>query len=160
MAAASPIPPGFNTLTPHLVVRNAAEAIDFYKRAFGAEERFRMMGPDGKTVAHAEVTIGNSVLMLCDEYPQGTCRAPQSLGGSSVVLHVYVNDADALFKRACDAGATPTMPVQDTFWGDRYGRLRDPFGHEWSIATHVKDLTPEEIARGAEEFFKNKQGCD
>lgn len=152
---ASPVPEGFNTVTPHLVVQDTSAAIEFYKKAFGAEEIVRIPGPDGKRIMHAEVQIGNSRVMLCDEFPemQG-CRTPVALNGTSVTIHIYVNDADAVFSQAVDAGAIAAMPTMDTFWGDRYGKVVDPFGHHWSIATHVKDLTPEEIAKGAAECFK------
>lgn len=149
-----PIPERFGTLTPYLVARDASKAIEFYKKAFGAEEIFRMPGPDGNGVMHAEIKIGNSVLMLVDEMPQmKSWVSPQSLKGTTVTLHLYVEDVDAMFKRAVDAGATVSMPVMDAFWGDRYGKVTDPFGHEWSIATHKQDLTPEEIQKGAQEFF-------
>jgi uncharacterized glyoxalase superfamily protein PhnB len=159
-AEAKPVPEGFHTITPHLCVRNAGEAIEFYKKAFGAEEIFRMPGPDGHGVMHAEVKIGNSHLMMCDEMPQMEhWVSPAKLNGTAVCLHLYVEDVDRAFQRAVDAGATPSMPVMDAFWGDRYGKVTDPFGHEWSIATHQQDLTPEEIAKGAEEFFANLGAC-
>ncbi len=154
-AAAEPIPEGFRTVTPHLVIRNAAEAIEFYKKAFGAEELCRMPSPDGKTVMHAEIKIGDSVLMLCDEFPQMGAQSPQALGGSPVTVHLYVADVDQAYKRAVDAGATAAMPVQDMFWGDRYGKLTDPFGHHWSIATHTEDLAPEDIGKRAAEAFSH-----
>ncbi len=154
MAAVQPIPEGFHTITPHLVVRNADQAIEFYKRAFGAEELARMPGPDGKCVMHAELKIGDSVFMLCDEMPE-TKRwlAPESLKGTTFAVHLYVNDVDAAFDRAVSAGATPSMPVMDTFWGDRYGKLTDPFGHSWSVATHVRDVPLEEMDKAAQEMF-------
>ena len=160
MGKVKPIPPGHHSLTPHLVVRNAAAAMDFYKKAFGAEEVLRMPGPDGKSIMHAELQIGDSRLFLVDEMPTGQCsKGPQSLGGTSVALHLWSENADATFERAVKAGATPTMPLMDAFWGDRYGRLKDPFGHEWSIATHQKDLTREEISKaGAEAFAKMGAG--
>ncbi len=155
-----PIPEGYHSITPHMVISDAGKAIEFYKKAFGAEELFRMPGPGGQGVMHAEIKIGDSVVMMCDEMPQaGRWKAPESLNGTSVSLHIYVADVDKAFQHAIDAGATATMPVMDTFWGDRYGKLTDPFGHEWSIATHKLDLTPEEIAKGAEECFKNMEGC-
>jgi PhnB protein len=129
-----------------LAVSDGARAIDFYKRAFGAHELYRMEGPPGK-IAHAEIKIGDSIIMLGDEMPGGGCRAPQVLGGTSVNLFLYVNDVDAAFKKAVDAGAKVAMPVADMFWGDRYGKLTDPFGHSWSMATHKEDLAPEEINR-------------
>ena len=147
------IPEGFNTVTPHIIVKNGAEAIEFYKKAFGAEEVFRMPGPGGQGVMHAELKIGNSRVMLADEWPQGSCRSPQTHGGTTFVIHLYVENADAAFDRATKAGAKVEMPLMDAFWGDRYGKLSDPYGHHWAIATHVKDLTPEEIDKGAQEFF-------
>ncbi len=155
-----PIPEGFRTVTPHMVVKDAGGAIEFYKKAFGAEEVMRMPGPGGQGVMHAELKIGDSMVMLCDEFPQaGHWRAPESLKGTTVTLALYVEDVDKAFQRAVDAGATVSMPVMDTFWGDRYGKVTDPFGHEWGLATHKLDLTPEEIAKGAEEFFKNMGSC-
>jgi PhnB protein len=151
-----PIPDGYHTVTSYLTVKNAAEALEFYKRAFGAEEIARMHGPDGKSVMHAEFKIGDSFVMLADEWPQGGgVGSPKSLGGTTVTLFLYVNDVDALFKRAVAAGATATMPPTDTFWGDRYGKVSDPFGHAWSMATHKLDMTPEEMKAGQAEFFKS-----
>lgn len=151
-SSVSPVPEGHHTLTAYVVVGDAAEAIDFYTRALGAEERYRMPGPDG-SVAHAELAIGDSVLMLADENPQTGSRSPKTLGGTPVHLFLYHEDVDAAFERAVAAGATPVMPPQDMFWGDRYGRLTDPFGHEWSMATHIEDVPPEEMeARMAAAF--------
>lgn len=147
-----PIPDGFHTITAHLIVGGAGRAIDFYKTAFGAEELFRMPGPDGESVMHGEIKIGDSIVMICDEFPE-MCRGPKTIGGSPVTLHLYVADADASFNRAVKAGCEVTMPLQDMFWGDRYGKLRDPFGHEWSIATHKEDLTPEQIGERAAAAF-------
>jgi PhnB protein len=144
--AAKPIPAGFHTVTPYLVVRGAAKAIDFYKRAFGAEERMRMPGPEGR-VMHAEIQIGDSILMLSDEMPDMGSKSPQTLGGSPGSLFLYVQDVDRAFQRAVDAGAQVKMAVADMFWGDRFGQVVDPFGHEWGLATHKEDLTPQEIAR-------------
>ena len=156
MATAPPVPERFHTITPHLVVRNATDAVEFYKKAFGAEEIARMPRPDGKGVMHCELKIGDSLIMLCDEMPQmERWLSPQSLNGTTVAVHLYVNEVDAVFDKAVRAGATVSMPVMDAFWGDRYGKVTDPFGHEWSIATHMKDLTPEEMQKGAEEFFYN-----
>ncbi len=156
----NPIPEGFRTITPHMVVRNAGEAMEFYKKAFGAEEVCRMNGPDGKSVMHAELKIGDSMLMLCDEWPQEPyCKSPQSLNGTSVTISLYVEDVDALYQRALDAGATTVMPPMDAFWGDRYGKVSDPYGHQWGLATHKQDLTPEEIGKGAEEFFASMGSC-
>ncbi|HEX2034111.1 MAG TPA: VOC family protein [Chloroflexota bacterium] len=153
-----PIPEGYHTITPSLTLSDAGAAIEFYKRAFGAEELGRMPSPDGK-VLHAELKIGDSRIMLADEFPDmGSCRAPQSLGGTSISLHIYVEDVDTAFQRAVEAGATVTMPVQDTFWGDRYGSLVDPFGHAWSLATHKEDLTPEETQRRMQASFSQVGG--
>ena len=150
---AQPIPEGFHTLTPHLIVQDASEAIEFYKRAFSAEEIVRMPGPDGSSVMHAELKIGDSIIMLASENPEWGTKGPQALGGTPVTLHLYVENVDTAFDQAISAGATEKMPVDDTFWGDRYGQVADPFGHTWSIATHTQDLTPEEINAGAQEFF-------
>jgi len=146
------IPDGFHTITPHLVVSDAAKAIEFYKKALGAQENERMMTPDGKTVMHAQLKIGNSMVMLGSEHPP-TCLSPKSRGGTSVNLHVYVENADAAFERAVKAGCTVKMPMSDQFWGDRYGQVEDPFGHQWSIATHKQDLTKDQIAANARKFF-------
>jgi len=146
--AVKPIPDGWHTVTPSLTVRGAARAIEFYKQAFGAKETMRMPGPEGK-IMHAELKIGDSVVMLNDEFPDMGTRSPESLGGSPASLFLYVEDVDAAFDRAVKAGAQVAMPVQDMFWGDRFGRVIDPFGHGWAMATHKEDLTPEEIARRA-----------
>lgn len=143
-----PIPEGFQTITAHITVADAAAAIDFYAKAFGAVERFRMPGADGE-IMHAEVQIGSSVLMLHDEFPEYGAVGPAKLGGSPVKIHLYVEDVDAAFATAVEAGCEVSMPVQDMFWGDRYGALTDPFGHHWAIATHTEDLTPEQIAERA-----------
>jgi uncharacterized glyoxalase superfamily protein PhnB len=141
-----PIPEGMHSLTPHLVVAGAADAIEFYKKAFGAVELHRLPGPNGK-LAHAAVRIGDSTLMLVDEMPEYKTFGPKLLNGSPVVVHLYVTDADATFAQAVAAGATVKMPLADMFWGDRYGQLEDPFGHVWSVATHTRDLTPDEIQK-------------
>ena len=143
--AAQPIPEGYHTVSPYLAVESAAEAIEFYKKAFGAKERVRMDAPGGG-IAHAEVEIGDSVVMLSDPFPQASTRPPKELGGTSASVMMYVEDVDAVVKQAVDAGATVLMEVADQFWGDRFGTIQDPFGHSWSISTHVEDLTPEEIA--------------
>jgi uncharacterized glyoxalase superfamily protein PhnB len=144
---ANPVPEGTHTLTPHLVVKGAAKAIAFYEKALGASELYRMPGPGGK-VGHAELQLGDSRFYIADEWPGGALAAPKA---ASVGLHVYVADCDALFQRALAAGAKVVMPLTDMFWGDRFGQVRDPFGHVWSIATHKEDLSPEEMAkRGAE----------
>ena len=138
------IPDGMHTVTPHLVCAGGAEAIEFYKKAFNAVELSRLPGPNGKLM-HASIRIGNSVVMLSDDFPEHGSSGPKALKGTPVVLHLYVEDADAFAKRAAGAGAKITMPVTDMFWGDRYGQLEDPFGHRWSVATHVRDMKPDEI---------------
>jgi len=145
-----PIPSGFHTLTPHLVVKGASRAIDFYKKAFGAQEIGRLTGPDGKSIMHANLKIGDSHVFLVDEMPQMGCRGPESIGATPVTIHMYVEDVDATFGKAVAAGAQVRMPVADMFWGDRYGILTDPFGHSWSLATHKEDLSPEEIGKRAQ----------
>ncbi len=150
MADVKRVPEGMHTVTPHLAVRGAADAIDFYKRAFGAREICRHTLPDGQAIMHAALQIGDSQLFLNDEFPEMGCLGPQALNGSPVVIHLQVEDVDSLFDRAIGAGATALMPVQDQFWGDRYGMLTDPFGHRWSIGSHVRDVSPEELAKGAE----------
>jgi PhnB protein len=140
-----PIPEGHGGPAPYLAVDDAARAIEFYKQAFGAEERTRMDGPDG-SIAHVELAIGSSLIMLSDPFPNSSTRPPKELGGTSVSIFLYVEDVDAVVKQAADAGASITMQVADQFWGDRFGTITDPFGHVWSIATHIEDLTPEEIA--------------
>lgn len=152
-----PIPEGYHTITPHLVLNDSNSAIQFYQKAFGAEEIFRMPGPGGKGVMHAEIRIGNSPIMLNDEFPGMGTKSPKSLGGTTFTIHLYVDDVDKAFERAVAAGAKVEMPVSDMFWGDRYGKLSDPFGYHWSIATHTKDLTAEEIDKAAQEFFSNPQ---
>jgi PhnB protein len=139
-----PIPEGYRTVTPHLVCDKAGEAIDFYKKAFGAVELARMPGPDGR-IMHAELRIGDSPIMLADAFPEFGSQGPLALKGSPVTIHLYVNDADAVWARALEAGARPTMELADMFWGDRYGQVADPFGHLWSIATHKRDMTDEQI---------------
>jgi PhnB protein len=154
-----PIPQGYHTVTPYLTVKGAAQAIEFYKRAFGAQEVERMPGPDGKSVMHAELKLGDSIVMLSDEFPQAGTRSPQTLGGSTGYLFLYVPDVDAAFKRAVDAGAKGAMPPSDMFWGDRFAKVSDPFGHEWGLATHKEDLSPEEIRkRGQAEMAKMAKG--
>jgi PhnB protein len=142
-----PIPDGFRSVTPHLVCAGAAAAIEFYKKAFNAVETFRLPGPQGGLM-HAEVRIGDSAVMLVDESPEWGMLGPKSLKGSPVTIHLYVEDADAFVERAVASGANITMPLADTFWGDRYGSLEDPFGHRWSVATHIRDMSPEEIKQG------------
>jgi len=149
---AKPIPEGHHSLTPYLVVKDAAQAIEFYKRAFGAEEIDRMAGPGGTGIMHAEIKIGDSRLMLSDEFPGAGCRSPQSLGATTCQLFLYVPDVDASYQRAITAGATPIMPVSDMFWGDRYGNLSDPYGHQWGLATHKEDVSPQEMKKRVETF--------
>ncbi len=144
------IPKGYHTITPFMTVRDAARAIEFYKQAFGAKEKGVMKGPDGK-VMHAELVIGDSIIMLADEFPEFGSLSPQSTSGSGTGLHIYIEDVDSAFDRAVKAGATVEMPVADMFWGDRYGKLRDPFGHKWSIGTHKADLSMEEMKKGMDE---------
>lgn len=147
--AAKPVPEGYHTISPYLSVDGAADAIEFYKRAFGAEERGRMQSPDGK-IAHAELRIGDSVLMLSDPFPQFVTKAPTELGGTTGSIFLYVEDVDAVVQQAVDAGATLEVEVVDQFWGDRFGAVSDPFGHVWSIATHVEDVPAEEMEKRAQ----------
>jgi PhnB protein len=143
-----PIPDGYRSVSPYLAVDDAAEAIEYYKAVFRAKERVRMDAPDEK-VSHAELEIGDSLVMLSDSFPQSETRPPSELGGTSAGIFLYVEDVDAVVKRAVDAGATVTMEVADQFWGDRFGSIKDPYGHVWSIATHVEDVPPEEMAERA-----------
>lgn len=146
-----PVPQGFHTLTPHLVVRNAAQAIEFYEKAFGAELLGKMLTPDGK-VMHALLKVGDSMLMLNDEFPEMGALSPASAGGSGVTIHIYLEDVDAAFGRAVSAGAAVKMPVMDQFWGDRYGIVADPYGHQWSMATHVRDMSPADMAEAMKQM--------
>ncbi|MGA8153135.1 MAG: VOC family protein [Terriglobales bacterium] len=146
------VPPGFHTVTAALTVRNGAQAIEFYKKALGAEERMRMAGPDGK-ISHAELKIGDSIIFLTDENPAFGNKSPQTLGGSSGSLYLYVEDVDKAFERAVDAGGKATMPVADMFWGDRFGSFVDPYGHTWGLSTHTQDMTEEEIEEAAKDFY-------
>ena len=152
-----PIPQGYHSVTPYLVVDDAAKAIDFYKRAFDAKEKVRMEGPAGK-IAHAEIQIGDSMVMLGDEMPQMDTKAPRSLGGTTAGILIYVKDADAAFNKAVSAGAKVTMPLADMFWGDRYGRLMDPFGHSWSLATHKEEVAPEEMKKRMQAEMARRSG--
>ena len=147
------IPDGYHSITPYLVVRNASKAIDFYKKAFDAEERVRMQSPDGKGIMHAELRIGDSIFMLTEESEMMKCQSPESIGGSPLSLYVYVKDVDKIFDQAISTGATILDPVSDKFYGDRSGYLKDPFGHLWSIATHKKDLSLDEIKKAGKEAF-------
>jgi PhnB protein len=148
-----PIPDGYHSITPYLVVKRGTDAIEFYKKAFDAEERFRMNGPDGKSIGHAELKIGDSVFMLADEFPQMKCFSPETIGGSAVSMYLYVSDVDTIFNKAISAGASMIEPVTDKFYGDRSGYLKDPIGHLWSVATHKKDLSPDEIKKAADTAF-------
>ena len=144
------VPPGYRSVTPYLVVNDANGALEYYKKAFGATQVVKMDGPGGK-ISHAEFKIGDSMLMLADEMPRGP-RSPKSLGGSPVSIFLYVEDVDSVFKQAVDTGATAIMPPQDMFWGDRFGKLTDPFGHEWALATHIEDVAPAEMKKRMEAF--------
>ena len=150
------IPPGHENLIPHLVCDPCSEAIEFYKKAFGAEVVHRMAAPDGRKIMHAAIRIGNSFVFLVDDFPEfcgGKSASPKALKGTPVSIHHYVENCDAAIKRAQDAGATVVMPAQDMFWGDRYGMVTDPYGHKWSFATHIKDLTPDEMRAAMKDAF-------
>jgi PhnB protein len=151
-----PIPDGYHSVTPYLITRNAAQAIEFYKRAFGAQERGTLPMPDGK-IGHAELQIGNSFVMLSDEFPQMGQQSPQSLNGSPVGLALYVENVDEVFNRAVKAGATVKDPVSDKFWGDRAGSIIDPFGHKWTILTHQEDVSIPEMQKRMEKMFSQKE---
>jgi len=150
-----PIPEGYHSVTPYLVVDDAKAAIDFYTRAFGAREKFRM--PMGDRIGHAELLIGDSHVMLADEFPEQGHRGPKALGGTPVSLMVYVDDVDSVFRRAIEAGATEKRPVENQFWGDRMGTLTDPFGHMWSLATTVEEVSPDELQRRMAQFGKGEK---
>jgi PhnB protein len=156
--AVKPIPDGYHTATPYLIVHDGVRALDFYQRAFGATELMRMVGPGGK-LGHAEIKIGNSPIMLADEFPEMGARSPQALGGSPVSILLYVEDVDARFHQAIAAGAKVVRPLADQFYGDRSGTLEDPFGHKWTIATHKEDVPPAEMQRRAEAFMKKQGGA-
>jgi PhnB protein len=150
------VPKNFRTVTPHLTIEGASDAIKFYKKAFGAKEIGRMKGPDGR-VMHAMIMIGNSVIMLNDAFPEWGGKGPKALGGTPTAIHLYVEDADKVFKKAVKAGATAAMPMADMFWGDRYGMVSDPFGHRWAIATHKKNLTRAQMAKAAKAAMAQHQ---
>jgi PhnB protein len=152
------IPEGFHSVTPMFMYKDARKAIEFYKKAFGAVERFSMPGPDGKGVMHAEVLIGNSLIMMGDENPRESCKSAETVGCSPVSFYIYVEDVDEAFDRTVKAGGQVRMPVQEMFWGDRAGALEDPFGYSWWLATHKRDLTPEELKEGAEGAFAQMAG--
>jgi PhnB protein len=151
MSKVKAVPEGFHTVTPHLTVRNAAQAIEFYKKAFGAEVLNIMR--DGDSIMHAALKIGDSILMLNDEYPQMGSLSPLSTNGAGVTMHIYTDNVDTAFDRAVAAGATVSMPLMDQFWGDRYGLLTDPYGHKWSLAAHVRDMSADEVRKAQEEAF-------
>jgi PhnB protein len=151
--AVKAIPEGYHSVTPYLIIKGAANAIEFYKRVLGAQEVMRMPTPDGK-IGHAELTIGNSHIMLSDEHPEMGYRSPQTIGGTGVSLMVYLEDVDKIFKQALAAGAKELKPVQDQFYGDRSGTFQDPFGHVWNVSTHVEDVEPEEMERRAAQYMK------
>ncbi|HRY30506.1 MAG TPA: VOC family protein [Elusimicrobiota bacterium] len=152
MSNIKPVPEGYHTLTPYLTIKDAAQAIEFYKKAFGAKELYRLSDPGGR-IGHAELQIGDSRLMLSDEFPEMEGRGPRTLGGTPVMLHLYVEDSDELVRRAASAGARVLSPVEDQFYGDRGGKVQDPYGHIWYISTHKEDLSAEEIDRRAREKF-------
>jgi PhnB protein len=147
------IPQGFTSVTPFFVFKDCRRAIEFYKQAFGAQEKFAMPGPDGKGVMHAELVIGNSILMMGDEHPEMSCKSAETMGGSPISFYVYVENVDQAFRRALEAGATSQMAVEDMFWGDRTGTVQDLFGYNWTLATHIRDLSPQEMQQGAQEAF-------
>jgi PhnB protein len=151
-----PIREGHHTVTPYLAIKNAAKALEFYKEAFGASERYKLVMPDGR-LGHAEIGLGDSVVMLSDEFPEYGGKAPGSLGGSPVSIHLYVEDVDAFFKKALAAGASERKPVMDQFYGDRAGQLEDPFGHLWWVATHKEDVAPEEMQKRVQAMFAAKK---
>lgn len=152
--AVEPIPEGFHTVTACLIVRGADKAIEFYKKAFGAELLDRMPSPDGKRVMHASLRIGDSRVFLGDEMPGMECRSPESLGGVSATFYLYVKNVDETFRKAVEAGGTVKRPVEDAFWGDRFGTIADPFGYQWDLATHIEDVPPDEMRKRGEAFFK------
>ena len=152
------IPSGYSAVTPYMVVSSAERAIAFYKKAFGADELFRMPSPDGKRVMHAELRVMGSPVMLSDEFPEYSAnKGPDMIGSTTVSLHLYVSDANAAFDRAVKAGCTVLMPPADMFWGDRFGKLRDPFGHEWSVAQHLRDVSPAEMQKAAAQAFSGNK---
>jgi uncharacterized glyoxalase superfamily protein PhnB len=149
------VPEDFHTITPHLVVRDAKQAVEFYRRAFGAVELFRNLAPDGQRVMHCELLLGDSRFLVHDEFPERGLLSPLGLNGTAVTLHLYVEDVDRVFQQAVDAGAQAVMPVADCFWGDRYGILRDPSGHSWSVASRLEDLSPQDLQQRGQEFTQN-----
>jgi PhnB protein len=156
MSTAKAIPSGHRTVTPYLAIKNAAKAVEFYKNAFGATESYKLMMPDGR-LGHAEIRLGDSMIMLADEFPEYGGKAPATLGGSPVSIHLYVEDVDAFFKKALAAGAKELKPVMDQFYGDRSGQLEDPFGHLWWVATHKEDISSEEMQKRVQAMFAGKK---
>ena len=154
----SPIPEDFHTITPQLVVRGVVKAVEFYERAFGASELYRNLAPDGVSVMHSEMLLGSSRFFVNDEFPEYGVLSPKSLNGSPVTLHLYVEDVDSFFEQAVEAGAEIVMPVADAFWGDRYGILVDPFGHRWSVASRIEDLSPDETHERAKAWASQNVG--
>ncbi len=148
-----PIPEGFHSITPALAFKDTRKAIDFYKKAFGAKERHILPGPDGKGVMYAEIKIGNSILMMGDEAPQQGSNSAETLGASPIAFYLYVDDVDAFFKKAVEAGSIAEMPPQEMFWGDRAGAVKDPFGYRWTFAMHTRDMSPEEMKKAADQAF-------
>ena len=156
----NPVPKGFHTVTPVLIIRGAADAIEFYKHAFDAKEHSRALAQDGVSIAQAELQIGNSRILVCDEYPEIGITSPVTVNGSTVIVHLYVKDVDTLWRQALDSGARVLIPLEDTYWGDRYGKLIDPFGHQWSLASRRRNLSEEEIAERAKALFNAEQSPD
>lgn len=154
MADVTPVPEDFHTITPYLICRDAAAAVEFYERAFGARELYRNLAPNGHSIIHSELLIGDSRFFINEEFPRYGQHSPLQYGGSAVTLHLYVQDVDTLFETAVAAGAEVSVPLDDQFWGDRYGRVRDPFGHEWSLASRIEDLSPDEVHQRAEAAFQ------
>lgn len=155
MSSVKPIPAGHHTVAPYLAIKNGAQALEFYKKAFGATEMFKLILPDGR-LGHAEIRLGDSVIMLSDEFPEHGGKAPQTLGGSPVSIHLYVENVDSFFQKAVAAGAKERKPVMDQFYGDRSGQLEDPFGHLWWVGTHKEDVPPEELQKRVQSMFASK----
>ncbi|MGN6349088.1 MAG: VOC family protein [Candidatus Nitrosocosmicus sp.] len=153
MSQVKKIPEGYHSITPNLIVKDGIKAIEFYKKVFEAKEKMRMTTPDGKAIAHAELEIGDSRIMLVDEFPQMQCLSPSSIGNTPVSMFLYVDDVDKTFSQAVSEGSKVLDPVKDQFWGDRHGIIEDPFGHRWSISTHIKDLSQDDLKKAAEEAF-------
>jgi PhnB protein len=159
MPNVKPVPDGYHTINVTLSIKNAVEAIEWYKKAFGAQETMRAVGPDGKSIMHAEMKLGDCTFMLNDEFPEMKCFSPQTIGGTPVAMWLYVENVDQMFESATRAGAKTLQPVTDMFWGDRFGQVEDPYGHRWSIATHKEDVPPEEMKKRQEQFMKQMAGA-